>query len=84
MELSIVVCTFNRCSFLKSGLDEIIRQILSINNSDIDITKKYVGFTEIDNEKYDIFKHSFKTNYFGNDPRVKQFLKQNMFFALIH
>ena len=49
-----------------------------INNSDIDITKKYVGFTEIDNEKYDIFKHSFKTNYFGNDPRVKQFLKQNI------
>ena len=36
MELSIVVCTFNRCSFLKSVLMKLFVKY-SINNSDIEL-----------------------------------------------
>ena len=75
--LSELLSILSQNKMLDGKTVEVFKSQL-INNSDIDITKKYVGFTEIDNEKYDIFKHSFKTNYFGNDPRVKQFLKQNI------
>ena len=44
-----------------------------IKNSDINVTKEYIGYSEIGGERYNLIRYKFKIDYLGNDPEYRNF-----------
>ena len=51
-----------------------LRKLFShlMKNSDIKITKEFIGYTEIVNQRYNLIEYRFKIDYYGDKPEFRE------------
>ena len=47
-----------------------------IKNSDINVSKEFIGFSKINGERYNLIRYKFKINYNGNKSEYRSFTNQ--------
>ena len=45
-------------------------------NSDINVSKEFIGYSEINGERYNLIRYKFKIDYNGNKPEYRSYANQ--------